>query len=108
PYRLAGFCIEGLQTAVVDGQIDLTVVESQPAVHNPATHFVAGGFAIDFRLPTPFLFAGARVHRELDAPVGDAKDGVVPDERRGFLIASAIAGFIGPSQTETFHVGRVD
>ena len=108
PDGLAGVCVERHQPAIVHGNINLVVIERQPAIHYAAAHFVAGRFAVDFRIPAPFLLAGARVDGEHDTPVGDAKNSVVPFERRGFLVASAFADFIGPDQAEALHIGRVD
>ena len=108
PNRLAGVRVERHQPSIVDGNINLVVIERQAAIHDAAAHFVAGRFAVDFRIPAPFLLAGARVDGEHDAPVGDAEDRVIPDQRRGFLVASAVADFIGPHQAEPLHVRRVD
>ena len=60
------------------------------------------------RVPAPFFFAGAGVDGVDDAPVGDAVNGAVEEERRGFLIASAVADVVGPSEAKPADVGGVD
>jgi hypothetical protein len=84
------------------------VIQRQPTVHYAAAHLVAGRLAVDFRIPAPLFLAGTRVNSEHDAPIGDAKDCVVPFEWRGFLVASSIANRIGPHQAKPLHVRCID
>src|SRR5581483_8639330 len=70
--------------------------------------FFTHGTLIDFGIPPPDLFTRPAIHRKYHAPRSDAVDGVVPNQRRGFLISAAGPEHVGPLQSEPVHVGSVD
>ena len=63
---------------------------------------------VHFRIPAPFFLAGACIQGEDHAPIRDAIQRAVPDQRSRFLIAAALADVVGPSQAEPAHIRRVD
>src|SRR5262249_51347313 len=91
-----------------DGGDDFAVVHRDAAIDDAAADFGADGGLIDFRIPTPALFAGAGVDGVDDAPVGDAVDGSVVFEGSTFLIASAVADVVGEGEAELADVRGVD
>ena len=92
PEHFAGEGIQRFQPAIDDRSEDLAVINRQTAVDDATAHPGPDRFLIHFRVPSPKLLTGARIDRENHAPGSDAVNRVVPDQRRGFLIAAA-----GPS-----------
>ena len=90
------------------GAMIMSLIDRDAAIHNAATNGGPHGRLVHFRIPAPALFAGARIYGENDAPVGDAVDGPVPHQRRGFLTAAACAQVVGPGQSQPFHVAGVE
>ncbi len=99
PHDLAVLGVEGLQPAVDDRRDDQAFVQRQSTVHDAATDLRAHAISIHLRIRSPFARAGARVDGNDDAPVRDAVDDAIPDERRRFLPAASEAELEGPHGT---------
>ncbi len=108
PDHLAGEGIQSFEPSIDDGGEDHSVIDCHATVDDPATDPGADRLLIHLRVPTPEFFAGASIQGENDAPVGDAEDGVVPDQRGPFLITAAVAQAIGPREAEPFDVRSID
>ena len=80
----------------------------EAAIHDAAADLRPHRRLVDLRIPAPLLLARARIDGEHDAPVRDAVDGAVRDERRRFLTAAAGSHVVGPGEAQPLHVRRVD
>ena len=83
------------------GRDDHALVDGEPAIDDAATDLGPDRRLIDLRIPAPALLAGARIDGEHDAPVGDAEDRAVRDERRGLLPAAARSDVVGPGEAKS-------
>ena len=61
-----------------------------------------------FGIVAPDFLAGTHIDGVGDAPVRDAVEHAVVDERCAFLVAAARTDFVGPGQAETADVGGID
>src|SRR5205823_1872927 len=92
PDGLSSGGVESDEPAVQDGRDNLAFVESDAAIEDAAADAavlaLSGVGVWDFRIEAPEFAAGLRVEGEDDAPVGDAVESAVGEERRGFLVAA--------------------
>src|SRR6185312_5990629 len=108
PRRLARERVERDQPAVIHRRDDRAVVESHSAIDDAATDLRTHCGLIDFRVPPPDLLARRRIDRKDYAPGCNAVEGVIPNEGRAFLIASARPDHVGPGKSEPLYVRGVD
>ena len=108
PDDLAGLGVKRVEPSIERGRDDFPLIERNAAVHNAAADLRPHGGLVDFRIPAPFLFAGAGVDRVHDAPVRDAVERAIRVERCTFLITAATGDVIGPREAEAADVRGVD
>jgi hypothetical protein len=97
-----------VQAPVDDRSDDEALVYREAAIHHAAADLRADCRLIHLRIPSPSLFARARIDRKHHAPVGDAEYRSVPHQRRRFLPAASRADVVRPGEPESLHVRRVD
>src|SRR5687768_7057941 len=87
-------------------------MQRDPAVDHAAADAAVlsrgGEGPVHTRVVAPELLAGARVDGKHDAPVGDAVEDAVPDERGRFLIAAPLTRHLRPGEPEPRDDGRGD
>src|SRR5215207_2418807 len=80
--------IEREQAAIDDWRDDHALVQRDTAIDDAAADLGTHRGLVDLRIPSPLLFAGSRIDREDDAPIGDRVDDTIHCEGCGFLAAA--------------------
>src|SRR5207253_9461852 len=68
PHDLAGFGIEGSQSSIDRGRNDLTLIESNSAIHNAAADSGLPYLLVHFRILMPHFLSGTRIDGVNHAP----------------------------------------
>src|SRR5262249_37703994 len=98
--------IECRKTAVKDRHDHLTFIQRDASADDAAAK--TNTATDDLWVIAPYFFSGTGIDSKRDAPVRDPVKNTVCEQRRCFLISTAISNFERPRKAQAVYVRRID